>query len=345
MKRNNIFLLEIESNKTVSDLKKVIKMEKSPKFDSIPADELVLFRVSIPITEDNANFKNAIASLNLEDDASLLPAYELSELFSDTLRKHVHVVIKGMSISVSFSPTYAKYHFSAELVHPPVTEPEDQEVIEITKRTHAHSSVHLQLINFYHPGLDKIAMHILRSQPPSKSAKSIGYLDYQGGEEPIYDGRYPHRLPIDTRAPPIQLYNPVFGQFLDDIKNEKLEAPIEIIRATASFMHRASAIYEKEVDGASNIDELLNEVIYHSFGKVTSIDKTSPDGIIRTKVLVDGQTKFAALCIREDKNEIGAGGSDPSIQVGLSYGRFWAQDAVCAFTSFFNDVPSSRPLP
>lgn len=52
--------------------------------------------------------------------------------------------------------------------------------------------------------------------------------------------------------------------------------------------------------------------------KITNLDSTSADGMVVTQVFM--------------MNEVAAiGGSDPSAQVGLSYGRFWAQTNVCAF--------------
>ena len=51
---------------------------------------------------------------------------------------------------------------------------------------------------------------------------------------PIYDGRYDANCPISTTAPPVQLFHPVFGHFLDDIADEKLDVPREILRAAAS---------------------------------------------------------------------------------------------------------------
>jgi hypothetical protein len=45
-----VFQLEIASTKTVSALKDPIKDKKKPAFDHVPADTLVLWKVSIPPT-------------------------------------------------------------------------------------------------------------------------------------------------------------------------------------------------------------------------------------------------------------------------------------------------------
>lgn len=170
-----------------------------------------------------------------------------------------------------------------------------------------------------------------------KAAKSSRYITFQKQGEPIYDGRYPGPYVaddrIDTRAPPVQLYNKVFGQFLDGIANKYLDVPIEVIQATARLMNLASAIYQNAAQRRATIQEELTTAISVAVGAVSDSLTTSPDGMVTTKILVGERLKPAAICIKENKNEIGDGGSDPSIQAGLSYGRFWAQENVYAFLS------------
>ncbi|KAF9920028.1 hypothetical protein BGZ67_001615, partial [Mortierella alpina] len=47
------FSVDIDASKTVDHLKKLIKTEKTPRFDDVAADELTLWRVSIPDDDDN----------------------------------------------------------------------------------------------------------------------------------------------------------------------------------------------------------------------------------------------------------------------------------------------------
>lgn len=84
--------------------------------------------------------------------------------------------------------------------------------------------------------------------PSSKSYSSGDYKTFQLGD-PIYDGRYVAntRVELPTPEDPIQLYNPVFARFLDDIANNDLEVPPLIIRATARLVDRSSAIYDSEL--------------------------------------------------------------------------------------------------
>jgi hypothetical protein len=109
--------------------------------------------------------------------------------------------------------------------------------------------------------------------------------------------------------------------------------PTEAVRATARFMCEASGIYKNEVTRRSAI-RLLN-VLSVGMEKIVNLDSTSADGMVVTQVLMMGEV--AAIGIEEDKNEFGDGGSGPSIQAGLSYGRFWAQSNVLAFQICFVD--------
>lgn len=179
---------------------------------------------------------------------------------------------------------------------------------------------------------------LLESDP--KSAKSSGYITFQKQGEPIYDGRYPGPYVadqcVDTRAPPIQLYNAVFSQLLDGIANKDLKVPIEVIQATARLMKLASAIYQNEAQRRATIQEELTTAISVAIDVVSNSVRTLPNGTITTEIFVGNGFKPAAICIKEHKNEIGGEGSDPSIQAGLSYGQFWAQNDVHAFKYFLH---------
>jgi len=182
------------------------------------------------------------------------------------------------------------------------------------------------------PGYSATISKAANADLPHKSAKSTGYRTYQRNL-PIYDGRYDVNSPISTTAPPIQLFHSVFGHFLDDIADEKLEVPQEVLRAAACFMAGASGIYEKEDHRKPAIFPHLAAALSMGMTKIVNLDLTSPDGAISLPLMSDIH-ETVALLLAEDKREIGEGGSDPSIQAGLSMIRFWAQDNVCALGIF-----------
>jgi hypothetical protein len=95
------------------------------------------------------------------------------------------------------------------------------------------------------PGYENMVTKMITWGPSSKSYSSGDYRTFQLGD-PIYDDRYVANRATDTRGPPIQLYNPVFACFLDDIANNDLEVPPLVIRATARLVDCSSAIYDNE---------------------------------------------------------------------------------------------------
>jgi hypothetical protein len=89
---SHIFPIEIGGNKTVGALRKAIKDEKRPAFDHVPADTLVLWKFSIPVSQ---NLADNLSKFDFVDEGSLLPMEELSEAFSDSPgRKCLHIVVR-----------------------------------------------------------------------------------------------------------------------------------------------------------------------------------------------------------------------------------------------------------
>src|SRR5258705_41801 len=89
---SHIFPIEIAERKTVGALKDVIKVKKRPAFDHVPADTLILWKVSIPV---NRNLTENLSKLDFIDENSLLPVKKLSKIFSDQPEdEHLHIVVR-----------------------------------------------------------------------------------------------------------------------------------------------------------------------------------------------------------------------------------------------------------
>ena len=147
---------------------------------------------------------------------------------------------------------------------------------------------------------------------PADSETSSNYTKSQISDS-IYDGRYKSNRPRTSVAPPVQLFHPAFGHFLDSVKsNDTL--PHDIIRQTAEYMKAASAIYESERKRRKVLTPLLCAILDINIQMILNEDKTNPPFLI---------------FLQEDKNEFGDGGSDPSTQAGVSAGCCWAQSRVC----------------
>jgi hypothetical protein len=121
---NNIFLVQIEKNSTVVNLKEAIKTKKVLER---PADKLVLWKVShfcqlsaqahanvnlckvcVPANRD---LKAKVAELKLHDKNALFPTDDLTDVFqSDLPRKSIHVVAR-------YGPADGKLFGCIEFVH------------------------------------------------------------------------------------------------------------------------------------------------------------------------------------------------------------------------------------
>jgi hypothetical protein len=93
--KERIFQIEIESTKCVSNLKDLIKEKKKPQLDYIAADELDLWKISVPYLD--------IEAFQVPPFDKILPPMEtLSSLFPDhTKGKNVEILIKVSSITQS----------------------------------------------------------------------------------------------------------------------------------------------------------------------------------------------------------------------------------------------------
>ncbi|KAK0462415.1 uncharacterized protein EV420DRAFT_1628054 [Desarmillaria tabescens] len=154
---------------------------------------------------------------------------------------------------------------------------------------------------------------VLSGPTPSQQAKSTEYKRHQTKPRPIFDGRYDTENPRDTEGLLIALYHPVFAQFRMEFANVDLPVPQSVLRSTL------------KAPGRKNLVLHLSAAIGHSLERLVNIDGTEPDGTIvhRPARAVEGENVALALGVIND--EIGTGGSDPSILCGLSVRHFWAQ--------------------
>jgi hypothetical protein len=89
----NAFPVKIGSHESVGTLKQRIRKENEPAFDRVPAHTLVLWNVFIPA---DGLVKEDPRVHDLDEDQSLSPLDELSEVFSASLpRKHIHIVVRA----------------------------------------------------------------------------------------------------------------------------------------------------------------------------------------------------------------------------------------------------------
>ncbi|KAF8923608.1 hypothetical protein BGZ58_002744, partial [Dissophora ornata] len=92
---SHAFPLSASTTFTVGELKELIKSKKTNDFSDVDADKLTLWRVSIPITDDDDESPILLSNVANNDKKKLGPATDVAEVFSDGVpRKTVNVVVQ-----------------------------------------------------------------------------------------------------------------------------------------------------------------------------------------------------------------------------------------------------------
>ena len=126
---------------------------------------------------------------------------------------------------------------------------------------------------------------------------------------------------VVTIAPPIQIFHPIFQEFLDRINDPEFEPDIEVALKVSRLMPYSSVVHTYEDADFSELRRLLVDL---SGGNAT------PDGImIKRKGSWD-----IPLVLLEYRRSIGEGGCDPSIQAAYSLREFIYKDEVRIFHIF-----------
>ena len=114
---------------------------------------------------------------------------------------------------------------------------------------------------------------------------------------------------------------------MDDVADDKLEVPDDVLAATAALITTVSALHPTEQARRDALDRPLGMALGMPFSQITNRDLTVCDGTMTT-TLGSPIIEFVTFLFREDKREVGDGGCDPTIQAGLSAARFWTHDDV-----------------
>lgn len=159
---------------------------------------------------------------------------------------------------------------------------------------------------------------------PSQAARSTDYNKHQGTNAAILDGRFNIHHGDQTAAPPIQLYDRVFGAFSVRVQDPNLTAPEDFLRRTAKLLRSVSGISIEEASRDEETREILAQILDLSFERVDNQDNTASDymSVHPTPFNVN-----AAPIIVQVKGELGTSG-DPSVHLSFSYARFYCLGSV-----------------
>ncbi|KAF9976693.1 hypothetical protein BGZ65_007717, partial [Modicella reniformis] len=87
------FSVKAKSTESVDDLKDHIKTKKSPEFDDIAADKLILWKVSLLVTEDEE--VSSIDFEKLTEKRRLSPTDDISDVFPDGVKKKtINIIVR-----------------------------------------------------------------------------------------------------------------------------------------------------------------------------------------------------------------------------------------------------------
>ncbi|CAE6483227.1 unnamed protein product [Rhizoctonia solani] len=153
----------------------------------------------------------------------------------------------------------------------------------------------------------------LDENSPSKAAQPAAFRIQQATDNYILNGR-----PAELTGPPIVLYHPVFGRFLRNLQSSE-PLSVEILADTVHYFQTSQNLFQDESTRRLGRDDRSGHLLGTMLGGLllrAEEYNTRPDGV--------APTSNGAWCIiMEMTNEIGAGGSDPSIQAARSYSRVW----------------------
>ncbi|KAI8594823.1 hypothetical protein EDD21DRAFT_359591 [Dissophora ornata] len=90
---SNAFPVEMESTKTIGDLKKLIKAEKTNDFQDVDADKLTLWRVSHPVI--TANKHQPVLLSEIDSPTELDPTDDIVDVFAEAPpKKTIHIIVQ-----------------------------------------------------------------------------------------------------------------------------------------------------------------------------------------------------------------------------------------------------------
>lgn len=165
-------------------------------------------------------------------------------------------------------------------------------------------------------------------KPPSVAATSTERYKLQANPETaIYDGFYvrgKYQI-VDTVAPPVQVFHPVFQQFLDRIEDPTFKPSDVGVRAVSEVMSTSVEIRPSESEAFSALRPLLSKLLGRTLTQQPSAGTHTADGLVVKQL---GKSTVPLVCI-EYKSAFGEGGCHPSAQAAYSTREFLVLNEVC----------------
>ncbi|CAG8594656.1 7886_t:CDS:2 [Funneliformis mosseae] len=307
----SIFDITVGRDNRVSKIKEVIKERKPNDFAKVDADRLKLLKLKNPVGDGHiSDIQNFTFQDNGDENDNVVLMKDMRRIVTYWPENQappedlIHVIVEAPAteelraqleaLKLGRELGYDGALFQSDL-------PLESEIKRIKREKEYREPVNIGL----------------KAKPPSSGAKPSTFFTTQINN-PILNGR-----PLELTGPPISIYNRNFTQFLEDFNNMELEVPHEILEWVMDIISASADRYLNE-DGRM---KKMREILSKKFGTIalTSYGKGCQcDGLLMAKVgLLD-----ACIGIIEGKNEIGSGGTDPSLQGSIYYRDYWSQTVV-----------------
>ena len=135
---------------------------------------------------------------------------------------------------------------------------------------------------------------------------------------------------MDNKAPPIELYNPVFALLRREISDKNTPTTYDDIRLTMDLMSSLSRVESVEGVRSDSSNDLVAKLIGKDLVSLVNTNRTSPDHCVSVSLSSVTSQGTVAPLIFEEKAEMGKTGNDPAVQVELSYLHYWMDSSVSA---------------
>ncbi len=128
----------------------------------------------------------------------------------------------------------------------------------------------------------------------------------------LYDGFFTDDDGLQTIAPPIEIFHPVFGRFLQKLVDDKFEPSSEMVAEVSLFMQTAAKIIINENKVNEDRRTQLTKMFKRPFDQIQRQGGESADGVVLAQV--GAPETRVNLVVFEYKRTIGEGGCDPLTQ-------------------------------
>ena len=148
----------------------------------------------------------------------------------------------------------------------------------------------------------------------------------------IYDGYFKPGRPVETIAPPIQIFHPVFQQFSDRINDPTFEPDEATIVSVSKLMSATMELFSSEIEAFNKLHPLLSDLVGKDMVQIPSKGSRTSGTLVRKQI---GNTDVPLVRV-EYKLALNDGNRDPSVQAAYSVREYLVLEEVCGFRVFLH---------